>query len=291
MDDLMTTTANVQAMHAGELNVPPGLNMDLRCEFVRITPAMAASWLRLNKRNRKLSPKQTTAYARAMTEGQWRLNGQAICFGRSGLLLDGQHRLAACMESGVSFIGMVVWGVDDDAFDTIDIGKKRTVGDILSIDGVENANNTAAAVRVILAVQNGQPLPGRPAPTPTDVRNFLEDHPEFFASVKHCHQKMPSNVLEVSTAIGLHFLFAQVNRDDADVFFGDLFRGTGLDVDDPVWQLRESLYRERGQRNRRNRHERAMQVMRTWNMRRRGQTTKQAPKGSIAGDKNYPVFA
>lgn len=51
---------------------------------------------------------------RQMSAGRWQENGETIIVGKSGNLLDGQHRLQAVIRSGVSIMAIIVFGVDDD---------------------------------------------------------------------------------------------------------------------------------------------------------------------------------
>src|SRR5690606_16390953 len=70
--------------------------------LLTITPALADVMLRYNDANRPLSAATVRKYARQMGEGRWRLTKQPIIFSKSHKLLDGQHRLHACVESGVT---------------------------------------------------------------------------------------------------------------------------------------------------------------------------------------------
>ncbi len=47
-------------------------------------------------------------YANAMKSGEWKYNGESIKVCTDGSLLDGQHRLEACIESGVTFDTLLV---------------------------------------------------------------------------------------------------------------------------------------------------------------------------------------
>ena len=91
-----------------------------------ITPAVAAEYLRLyNQGNRKPNKAQVAYYAKMMNEGEWELNGESIKFSGSGetlRLLDGQHRLMACVEANVPFETLVVRDIEEKTFDTLDQG-------------------------------------------------------------------------------------------------------------------------------------------------------------------------
>lgn len=68
-----------------------------------ITPKIAAEYLTRNTSNRNRRPTRIQQYARDMGSGNWPVTGESIKFSETGDLLDGQHRLVACVLSGVSF--------------------------------------------------------------------------------------------------------------------------------------------------------------------------------------------
>lgn len=87
----------------------------LTVEVVHVTPELAARWLERNHRHRKIDPRRVRRYAKQMTAGTWSLNGKTLVFDAEGMLLGGQHRLTACVESGVGFTTLVVRGINPEA--------------------------------------------------------------------------------------------------------------------------------------------------------------------------------
>src|SRR3954469_22575211 len=85
-----------------------------------ITPEKAAKWLAHNPANRNLADARFGAFAAAVLRNEWRLHGESIKFDLNGDLLDGQHRLAAVVKSGVTIQSVVVRGVPRDDQKTID---------------------------------------------------------------------------------------------------------------------------------------------------------------------------
>ena len=61
--------------------------------------------------------------------------------------MDGQHRLAAIARSGKTVEMLVTFGLPEETFTVLDTGSRRSAGDVLSIEKVQNARTTAAAVR------------------------------------------------------------------------------------------------------------------------------------------------
>ena len=105
-----------------------------------------------NKRNRPLSTANAARLARMAEIEQYELTGDTIKISISGRLLDGQHRLMACALQNLPVITHVVFGLDDDIFDVIDQGKKRTPGDVLAQCGVRDYNMVAATVRQVVLI-------------------------------------------------------------------------------------------------------------------------------------------
>lgn len=118
----------------------------VKAEVVTITPELAEDFLKMNTMNRKKDEKVIRQYADAMSKGKWILNGTPITISNDNILLDGQNRLYACVKSGVPFQTLFVWGIDKDAFKTIDIGKTRTSADVCYIGGIEDANQMSSLI-------------------------------------------------------------------------------------------------------------------------------------------------
>lgn len=101
-----------------------------------ITPGVAEVMLSKNGGNRAVRPSVVKLYAQQMREGQWRETHQAIAVDANGNLIDGQHRLAAIVESGAS-IWFWVAQYDDSSNALslpIDLQARRSHSDILQID-------------------------------------------------------------------------------------------------------------------------------------------------------------
>jgi hypothetical protein len=85
---------------------------------------------------------------RSMIDGKWRLTHQGVALYKNGDIADGQHRLTAIVETGISCTMPIFKELDND-IDTvlaIDCGKNRTVKDGAAISGssITAADNTLA---------------------------------------------------------------------------------------------------------------------------------------------------
>lgn len=125
----------------------------MKSEIITVTPELAAEWLKKNITNRPLS--KAKDYAEDMKAGRWRLTHQGIAFNTAGQLIDGQNRLTAVIMSGKSIAMVVFFDCEMESVDVLDIGKGRTLGDVLKMRGVANANITAGIASKILAYEKG----------------------------------------------------------------------------------------------------------------------------------------
>ncbi len=87
-----------------------------------ITPEVATRMIESSDdfRNRRINNTKVSEYARAMEEGRWTLSPDAISFDPHGRLINGQHRLWAIIESGVTIQGLVVRGLPTETFQNMD---------------------------------------------------------------------------------------------------------------------------------------------------------------------------
>lgn len=86
-----------------------------------VTPEKASEYLAQNKNNRRINSRHVELLMRDMKAGNWRLTHQGIAFDEYGNLLDGQHRLMACVLSKVPIETLVTRNVcreDGCAIDT-----------------------------------------------------------------------------------------------------------------------------------------------------------------------------
>lgn len=231
-----------------------------------ITPEMAQRWLRGNTKNRHHSSSVVREYARAMLENRWRVNGESIKLTADDRLLDGQHRLLACIEADCEFKSYVVRGIDGDTFDTIDTGKKRTAGDILGIDGCRNFNAVAAAVRWVTLIRSGLFRMSSCKMSADEVRLFWAAEMEIEESTARA--MAAKRMLAPGLAGGLHYLFSKKDPEQADRFFQDIGNGVDLKGGDAVFVLRERVIKDRMSKSKLLQEEVAALCIRAWNHRR-----------------------
>lgn len=119
-----------------------------------ITPEIAREILTRNTNNRAISKRHVDTIAIAITNGHYHLTGEAIRIANDGTLLDGQHRLTACIQANKPFETAVIRGLDTSAMLVIDGGKKRSRQEQLRIARGIDENVTDTAL-MLLRMGNG----------------------------------------------------------------------------------------------------------------------------------------
>jgi hypothetical protein len=140
-------------------STPAAQLVTMKTTWVDVTPALAADWLKNNICNRKLRKAVVANYARQMKRGEWLPIAQDISFDTRHRLINGQHRLTAVIESGVTIRVLVTTGVPEriansevKPMDLMDTGLPRSLADQLQIQhNIQAGAALAAIVRAIIA--------------------------------------------------------------------------------------------------------------------------------------------
>lgn len=207
-----------------------------------ITPELAKEMLSKNTSNRPVSEAHVKRLASELTNGKWQFNGDSIRFA-DGVLLDGQHRLEACIRSGVSFQTFVINGLDRNVFTTIDSGRSRTASDTLAVRGEKNAPKLAATVRFVDMCITGRAT-SKAKFTNTEIEEVLAKHPGVRESVEFCSREKKS-VIPITVLAACHYLFRQKDAALADKVVDQLTSGVGLTQDNPIYKVRERVINSR----------------------------------------------
>ena len=96
-----------------------------------VTPQMAHVWLTPNTNNyRKLSSANIKNLKAELTGGVWMATTQGVGFDTNGVLVDGQNRLTAILQTGITAEDMLVcYNLPEDAKFKIDVGRGRSIAD------------------------------------------------------------------------------------------------------------------------------------------------------------------
>lgn len=162
--------------------------MDLigKSEKVLITPEIAKKMLESNNNlNRKISMTTVNAYADDMRNGKWIDNNIPITFCTdTNNIADGQHRLAAVVESGVSQYFIINY-LPSDRCKGFDMNRIRSVSDILTFNKILEANMASNSVIAIANVlirvdEHGKLIRSHKKPSAFTVESFIHTNKQLF---------------------------------------------------------------------------------------------------------------
>jgi hypothetical protein len=164
---------------------------------IDVDPELAKRMLAYNAKNRNLSQKTVEAYARDMVSGDWLMTGDPVRFDVKGNLIDGQHRLQAIAETGLTFKLLIVYGLEEKARYALDMGRKRNPGDMLALMGHTRVTRLGSAARWLLTMKHGR---RGHRMTAFEIIHMVEKHPKLPASVEafdKAHPLSPSMLAAV----------------------------------------------------------------------------------------------
>ena len=220
----------------------------MKTEIVLVTPKLAKQWLGTvdAAKQRNLNPRTVTQYATAMKLGHWILTHQGIAFDVQGNLCDGQHRVAAIVESGIPVKIMVTTGMADKqgelfTFDAIDRGSLRGIAQQLQIrHGLANACQMSAGARAIAVIC-------RRTSVKMTVATTLAVIDKYGDQLKHVSRVLHSpSTLRGGGSLGA-LAFCLKAMPSLEAFVDRVGDGDGIKKGDPAHTLRAYLLANKGQ--------------------------------------------
>lgn len=222
-------------------------------EVETITPQKAKTMLVDNTRNRGVKRELIRRYKEDMLANRWHLVGAPIVLASDGTILDGQHRLLACVQSGVSFAAYVMRNVPKEHQVAIDTGKSRGLKDVLHIRGETNFSSLAAAVNAHWKWSNNYVLNWGVAPTIQQALDWLDANPGLrtsFDAARPLHYR--PLMMPASVATPFAYEAFKIDHELASEFIESVSQRSGNGNSDPTiklydWFLKRSQRRhERG---------------------------------------------
>jgi len=242
-------------------------NEKFSANVVTITPEGAAKLLESNTRNRKLRKKIVSRLARDMASDNWAQNGESIKISKDGRLIDGQHRLHACIEAGVPFRILLIRGLDDETQKTMDRNFPRAFSDTLHWQGETATAALGGAIEVSMTWdEQGFLNQHRPVHTPNEKLAWLEANPDIregvkvAATINRAPLRMPVSVMSP--------FFMRLNRisaEDAAGFVAHLKSGAELAESHPIYRLRSWVFTMNGQKGSLPREDYVAVSIKAWN--------------------------
>lgn len=220
-------------------------------DFEQVTPEMAEHWLGPMPTNRNVRYRMANGYARDMAEGNWVTTGAAVQFTEGGDLIDGQHRLKAIIQTGVTVELLVVRGLDERARMYIDIGAPAA----------GNPKDIATVARIALLYASGV------NPSHGEIMELMAKDDTLYGLAAQAGRRVQNQIGGGAGIPGVAYtLFCPIDYDDTEKFFDLLCVGAGMEQGNPIHTLRNRVITNmaRSRRNSQMEHEINLYV-KTWN--------------------------
>jgi hypothetical protein len=208
-----------------------------------ITPKIAAEILTRNTHNRFIRQRHVDAMARDMANGQWRMTGESIKIAKDGTVLDGQHRLLAIVQSGITIKTAIVYNLDLDDQTVMDSGRARKFSDVLKIRGETYSTDKAALTRRIIMWEQGNIRSNTLEASRHELMDvFLSERDEIeeaviLAARSAKGMNVPRSVLSLAA-----YVLMQIDPEDAEDFITRAGDGQGIVEGDAIYALRRALH-------------------------------------------------
>lgn len=195
-----------------------------------VTPNKAKALLSKNfELQRKPREYIIERYASDMASGQWNEDvGGIIVISDTGKVIDGQHRLAAVVKSGVPVKFYVQTGVEENAYKVIDNGVSRKVTDVMTC---KNKTTASAIAKMSASIVKGTPIRsftlGITNVSKSDIIEYYENNSRIIDKAAAYSHRMKSILRKVS-AQGLSMALYIMMHDDEDAvdYFVECFMET-----------------------------------------------------------------
>jgi hypothetical protein len=237
-------------------------------EVMTITPEIALEWTGLNTHNRPVRYARVAQFARDMAAGKWVLNGESVKIATDGTIIDGQHRLYACIKAETPFETVVIRGLPLAVQDTVDTGAARKMSDQLSLRGEVNASLLASVARLALKWLHGVRGTGASdqEPTRAEMMAFIEIDPrlrEAAAWANGARQRFKSVNGSVYGMAWL--LFHGTDHLAAEVFLEKVLSGEDMKAGHPALAFRNRIWKARENGERLTQHVQLAYFIIAWN--------------------------
>ncbi|MDT4950173.1 MAG: hypothetical protein QOJ37_2768 [Pseudonocardiales bacterium] len=220
----------------------------VRSKVQKISPKRAGEMLEANETNRPLSRATVQSFAEAMRRGDWQVTHQGIAFDTNGVLVDGQHRLAAIIEADVPVEVTVFTDVEPDTFDVLDTGRRRNAADVLAIEGEKSTTLLAAMVRTVWQYENRPDTSwsgGGAAVTNHQIVQTLEQHPKIRDYIAVAERLAAETGMIKSAAGTAAYLVDSANKTRKTAlndWYEGVIGGAGLAKADPRLTFRKTMF-------------------------------------------------
>lgn len=235
-----------------------------------ITPSRAKELLEANINNRRVKAEVVNRYAQDILAGRWKEDtGEVIKVSKSGIILDGQHRLYAIAKANTPIFLHIAYGVDDSVSDVLDTGSVRNASDVFKLNGIVNDGAIPGIIQFYYMVKTERFGSGH-KDTRLSNAEILSKYYENEAMWQEVFRKSQcwyiafAKILSRSLIGGFYCRFREIDPELAEQFMNELC--TGINVsNDTTRVLKNKLIQDKMSNKKISSTIKNIFIIKTWN--------------------------
>lgn len=250
---------------------------------VILTPVVAKMVLdQANTRNRQLKGRRVTYFENLIRSGEFGCTHQGGAMDWNGVLIDGQSRCQAVVNTDTAVPMQWSVGMDPCNFARVDTGENRSGADTAYIKGEADPGTTSAATKMLLCIDAYGPqahLKSRQTRISNDrIHRAIDAYGDPLRKAVHQAKALKREIRRANPSAltaALYLITQRLPAGDPRVvqFFEDFEFGEHIAKTDPVWLLRRILLNGPNDGGRYyNRWSQLAFIIKAWNLRSRGET-------------------
>ena len=244
-----------------------------------VTPSFAKELLEANISNRRVKSPVFLQYANDMLHNRWKEDtGELIKISKTGVVLDGQHRLLAVIKSGVSIYFHFAFDLEDNVFDVLDTGSSRNATDVFRVKGIKQENTIPSIISMYNLLVSGKKAGIQKNYKSTNavlIEQYYEDE-NFWQNIarkSHSYYLAFAKILPPSYIGGFYAYFNKLNEEKSEEFFNQLATGISI-TNDSISLLRNKLMQDKMSLRKMPPTLKIALIIKAWNYFVKGQTVK-----------------
>jgi hypothetical protein len=197
-----------------------------------ITPEQAKAWLDVPcLRQRAINMPQVRQLERSILAGEFQPSGDTIKIGVDNSVLNGQHRLLACVRTNTPIQEYVIRNFPLSAMIAVDQGRTRSTANILKCAGISVPPRIGPILRSMATPLRANGTNGYIRLSAPEFVGMLESYADAAEFVLE-HQGIQAHTKIASYRAAIARAYYSVDHDDLKNFM-QIVAGNGVDTDDP----------------------------------------------------------
>jgi hypothetical protein len=235
-----------------------------------VTPSRAKELLEANINNRRVKVDVLNRYAQDILAGRWKEDtGEVIKVSKSGIILDGQHRLYAIVKANSPIFLHIAYGIDDTVSDVLDTGSGRNASDVFKLNGIVNDSVIPGIIQNYNRIKTehfGNGSKGYMLTNAQILNKYYENDAlwqEVFRK-SQCWYNAFAKILSRSVIGGFYCRFREIDPELAEQFMEELC--TGINVsNDTIRLLKNKLIQDKISNKKLSSTLKTIFIIKTWN--------------------------